>query len=221
MELSRDFKGIWIPRDIWLSDKLSPRDKVLLAEVHSLDNNEGCIASNKYLANFFDTSQGTISRSLSNLKRLGYIDVTLIRSDKGEVVKRIINVLNYSKKPVSVSVTITEPKVTEVKEEFLEECSTIVDYLNDVAGKKYRVSKSTTKFIKARLNEGYSVSDLLKVVVVKSSQWKGTDMGKYLRPETLFNATKFPSYLEEHIASAKKVKSSDEFEDAQTNFYKI
>ena len=81
MELSRDFKGIWIPRDIWLSDKLSPRDKVLLAEVHSLDNNEGCIASNKYLANFFDTSQGTISRSLSNLKRLGYIDVTLIRSD--------------------------------------------------------------------------------------------------------------------------------------------
>ena len=35
---SRDFKGIWIPKEIWESEQLSIMEKVLFVEIHSLDN---------------------------------------------------------------------------------------------------------------------------------------------------------------------------------------
>ena len=39
---SRDFKGIWIPKEIWESENLSIMEKVLFVEIHSLDNERGC-----------------------------------------------------------------------------------------------------------------------------------------------------------------------------------
>ena len=42
---ARDFKGIWIPKEIWLSEQLSLMEKVLFVEIHSLDNEDGCYAS--------------------------------------------------------------------------------------------------------------------------------------------------------------------------------
>lgn len=73
--------------------------------------------------------------------------------------------------------------------------SSIIDYLNLKANTKYRSSSNKTKtLIKARINEGYSEEDFKKVIDNKTDEWLNTDMGKYLRPETLFG-TKFESYL--------------------------
>lgn len=70
----RDFKGVWIPRIIWIDTRLSGNDKVLLAEIDSLDNSiDHCFASNKYFADFLQVSTRTISRSISKLKEYGYI----------------------------------------------------------------------------------------------------------------------------------------------------
>lgn len=41
MNMSRKFKGIWIPANVWLGTELSIIEKVLLAEIDSLDNDEG------------------------------------------------------------------------------------------------------------------------------------------------------------------------------------
>ncbi len=41
----RDFKDVWIPREIWLSTELSLMEKVLFVKIHSLDNERGCFAS--------------------------------------------------------------------------------------------------------------------------------------------------------------------------------
>ena len=50
----RDFKGIWIPREIWLAEDLSHIEKLYLAEIDSLDNGKkGCFASNAYFSRFF------------------------------------------------------------------------------------------------------------------------------------------------------------------------
>src|SRR6266498_4318817 len=64
----RDFKGIWIPREIWLSDQLSLMEKVLFVEIHSLDNERGCFASNKYFADFFSMSERQIRTHIGSLK---------------------------------------------------------------------------------------------------------------------------------------------------------
>jgi len=74
----------------------------------------------------------------------------------------------------------------------------IVEYLNRKCNKNFKhTTKSTQRLINARLNEGFSLDDFKKVIDIKSSQWLGTDMEKYLRPQTLFG-TKFESYLNEN-----------------------
>lgn len=73
----RDFKGIWIPREIWLSDQLSLMEKVLFVEIHSLDNERGCFASNKYFAEFFGVGERQIRKYIGTLKEKGFIIVTI------------------------------------------------------------------------------------------------------------------------------------------------
>ena len=70
---SRGFKGIWIPKDVWLTKDINFQEKLLLAEIDSLDNEKGCIASNKYFSEFFGLSESRISLYISNLKKKGYI----------------------------------------------------------------------------------------------------------------------------------------------------
>lgn len=72
--ISRDFKGVWIPKKVWLDTDLNALDKIILVEIDSLDNGEkGCYASNKYLAEFCQCSESKVSRSISKLVKLGYI----------------------------------------------------------------------------------------------------------------------------------------------------
>lgn len=73
----RDFKGIWIPKEIWLSDKLSLMEKVLFVEIHSLDNERGCFASNRYFADFFGVSDRQIRTHIASLKRHGFVTVSI------------------------------------------------------------------------------------------------------------------------------------------------
>jgi uncharacterized phage protein (TIGR02220 family) len=71
----------------------------------------------------------------------------------------------------------------------------IVNYLNEKAGTHYRAStKATARHIEARLKEGFTIQDCFSVIDKKVAEWKGSDMEKYLRPETLFGS-KFEGYL--------------------------
>jgi len=71
--VNRDFKGIWIPKELYLNDKINWTEKILLIEIDSLDNEKGCFASNEYFANFVGKSKRYVSRIIGKLKRLGYI----------------------------------------------------------------------------------------------------------------------------------------------------
>lgn len=85
----------------------------------------------------------------------------------------------------------------------------VLDALNQKSGKAFRYTDSNLRLIEARLKE-YTVEDCLKVIGIKCSQWKNNpEMNKYLRPETLFNATKFGGYLNE-----QEVKTSPQYTGA-------
>lgn len=76
-----------------------------------------------------------------------------------------------------------------------KEINIIVDFLNSCAGTSYRAtSKATQGHINARLAEGFKVEDFKAVISKKCAEWKGGEMEKYLRPETLFGS-KFENYL--------------------------
>ena len=92
--MKRDFKGVWIPKDIWLAKNLSWTEKLVLTELDSLDNDDGCFATNEYLGTFFGLSKGRISKIISKLAKEKYIKVTLIyKNNRKEIDKRVIEIL--------------------------------------------------------------------------------------------------------------------------------
>ena len=72
---NRSFKGVWIPKEIWINDKLTWVDKLIFTEIDSLDNENHCTASNKYLASFIGCSENKVSQAISKLIKLGYISI--------------------------------------------------------------------------------------------------------------------------------------------------
>lgn len=75
-ENQRDFKGVWIPKVVWLDSRLTALDKVILTEIDSLDQGErGCYASNKHIADFCQCSERKVSESISQLLKYGYLRV--------------------------------------------------------------------------------------------------------------------------------------------------
>lgn len=75
IERNRDFKGVWIPKEIWLNENLTMLEKVILTEIDSLDNDEHCVAGNDYLAQFCQCSIPKVTQAIKKLTELGYIEV--------------------------------------------------------------------------------------------------------------------------------------------------
>ena len=73
----RDFKGVWIPKEIWLSGQLSLMEKVLFVEISSLDNEDGCYASNRHFAEFFGISERQIRTYIGTLREKGFVHVDI------------------------------------------------------------------------------------------------------------------------------------------------
>lgn len=95
----------------------------------------------------------------------------------------------------------------------------IVSYLNEKAGTKYKASSAKTKTaIHARLAEGFKLDDFKTVIDKKCAEWIGTEYEKYLRPETLFG-TKFEGYLNAKQTGRMNTNVPDTRPDARTAKY--
>jgi hypothetical protein len=73
--LGRNFRGIWIPASVWLNEKLSADEKILWAEIDSLEGKDGCFASNAYFAKFLRKSERQIKYYLKHLKDERLIEI--------------------------------------------------------------------------------------------------------------------------------------------------
>lgn len=92
--MNRDFKGIWIPKEIWLDTKLNWSEKIILTEIDSLSSLGECFATNDYFADFMCLSKSHISRIISQLVEKKYIAIKLTYKTKTkQVEKRILTVV--------------------------------------------------------------------------------------------------------------------------------
>ena len=98
--VNRSFRGVWIPRDIWLNKDLSITEKCFLAEIDSLGGSEeGRFASNQYFAEFFNLSKERARKIIGELNKKGYLEITLTyKEDTKEVDQRIIKLIGYGHK---------------------------------------------------------------------------------------------------------------------------
>lgn len=74
----------------------------------------------------------------------------------------------------------------------------VLEFLNAKAGRNFRPTRGNIALIESRLRAGATEEDCRGVIVRKHRAWS-TDpkMATYLRPATLFNATKFDQYIGE------------------------
>lgn len=90
--MERNFKGIWIPKEIWLNENLTLQEKVMLVEIDSLGSEEkGCYASNTYFSKFFGISNSRISQIIKALVSKGYVSVNYLKENK-EIIERQIHI---------------------------------------------------------------------------------------------------------------------------------
>ena len=85
-------KGLWIPAEILLDEKLTDKEKVILSMILYLSDETGsCFASNGYLASIVKVSTNRVSKIISSLKNKKYIQVNLkYKKESKEIEQRQI-----------------------------------------------------------------------------------------------------------------------------------
>jgi signal recognition particle subunit SEC65 len=87
---NRDFKGVWIPKEIWADGNLSMLEKVIAVEIDSLDlGDRGCFASNKYFAEFCGCSESAVSKAIAKLIDYGLIYMQSFNGRQRELKSRL------------------------------------------------------------------------------------------------------------------------------------
>ncbi len=84
-----------IPATVRYSKELKANEKLLYGEITALSNKNGyCYAQNRYFANLYNVSIETVSRWLSHLQQLGFIQIEVKRSNNKEVIARYIYIVD-------------------------------------------------------------------------------------------------------------------------------
>ena len=114
---------------------------------------------------------------------------------------------NSEKNPLD-KIRIDKNRIDKNKEKEIKHNELVnhaLDHLFNATGRKFRTSTE----LNARLKD-YSLDEVKQVIDYKARQWMGTDMQTYLRPQTLFNANKFESYLNDSMQNVKTTKTNNQ-----------
>ena len=213
----RSFKGVWIPKELWVDRNLTDKEKLFLVEINSLDNDEGCFATNAHFAEFFNISKRRVIEVIQSLIDKGYIgsEVTYKHGTK-QVYRRTLKILKgYINLPREDMDTRGGAETCTGNNTSINiNINTIVEYLNNKLNTRYKTTtKSTRDLIKARLNQDFTVDDFKVVIDKQYDLWHNKeDMSIYLRPSTLFG-NNFEGYLNSIVVKQRKDQklAPDEF----------
>ena len=198
--VNRTFNGVWIPKKYWLDENLSIVEVTFMAEIESLDGDNGCYASNNHFAEFFGMTASRVSQIINSLSDRGYLQISYEKNGK-QVVSRLIRVVNK----LNGGIKKTKSPIKKTKCGYLENCEgnntprviqdnntdksnkgsaqqphlsaqrkEVIDYLNKKTGKRFKPNADGNKrVIDPRLKDGYTVDDLKHIIDVKYAQWHG------------------------------------------------
>jgi uncharacterized phage protein (TIGR02220 family) len=187
-----------IPSDIFFDKNLSDKAKLLFGLVANFCNKYGkCFVSNKHLGETLDRSESTISRLVSELVDAGYLNSIVDKNDSNKRTLTLYakmsipirkNAYTYTQKREDNNTIYNNTKLNIFKE--------VISYLNEKANTKFKDgNKANQRIISGRLDEGHTLEDFKTVIDNMVAKWKGTEWEQYLRPQTLFQASKFENYL--------------------------
>lgn len=99
-----------------------------------------------------------------------------------------------------------------------EQFKQVIAYLNEKAGRSYRLAKASRKLIAARFADGYTLDDFKLVIDNMVARWKGTEWEQYLQPSTLFAQSHFDEYLNKPATTQAKPQQQGGFDASRYNY---
>lgn len=202
-ELNRDFKGIWIPKAIWLDKRLNALDKIILVEIDSLDaTEEGCYASNKYLADFCQCTETKISTSIKKLVELGYIKITSFDGRKRYIKSRLKEIERQTLK--------------NLKADFKKFKDNNIYNNIDNNNIKIKINKKEELYELVESNFGRTLSPLEYEEI---SKWEDNEITRYAIKEAVLRRALSVKYINAIIrdCEAKGIKTIKSIRKAETN----
>ena len=87
-----DLKGLWMPSEILINNKLSDKEKIILSMIMYLSKDKGyCFATNNYFSDILNVTVVSISRIINSLKKKSYIKINMnYKSNSKEIENRQI-----------------------------------------------------------------------------------------------------------------------------------
>ena len=213
-----------VSNEIFRRPDVSARAKGIYAYIMTLPDDWKLYKSELYT--HFSEGRDAIDRAFKELETLGYIMMEKKKDEKGRYVGwdyRIIESIDnsdslknrLSENPKSENPQLLSTNSSQITNKqstdniYSEVSEEIISYLNEKTSSRFKATKSYKGFINERLKEGFTKEDFFTVIDKKVKDWKGTDYEKYLRPSTLFNASKFQGYLNEKPVEKKHAGSKE------------
>ncbi|MCI6052043.1 MAG: helix-turn-helix domain-containing protein [Limosilactobacillus mucosae] len=193
----RGFKGVWIPAEYWLDANLTMSEINMITEIDSLDNGNGCYASNKHFAEFFGVTKGRASQIIASLKAKGYISISYDRDGK-QITRRVIRVVNK----LNRGIKNTKPPIKNTKQGYLENCEERNTELGIHLGERERIKQpldtnTELSFLSWPDSLGAMTDQISKLLLDASDQGmsidllqKAVDITKYADPGTPYGYLK-------------------------------
>lgn len=192
MAKERDFKGVWIPRDIWLSKELTLREKVLLVEIDSLHKNGSCFATNKYFAEFFGLSRARISEVISSLIAKGFLQAEYTKAGR----RTLITHMEKSDTPLQENLKPPTRKVETVLNNTNINTS-INNILFEEWWKTYPVKKNKKKSLQAFVSLSKNKTELQKMLDDNLElRYKNVEKKYIPMPSTYINGERWNDEIE-------------------------
>ncbi len=96
--MAKEFTGVWIPKAIYQDDKLSPTDKLILADIFNLCCEGGdYFKTNDTIAKEINISTPSVSRTIKKLTNLNYIKCEY--NGRSRLIKMISTLIKLIKQP--------------------------------------------------------------------------------------------------------------------------
>lgn len=91
----KNFKGVWIPKEVLTNTKLNDKEKLIYSMIISLSKNNECTMSNAYIGNLLNICNVQVSRIVNSLKKKGYIKTQMIyKENSKQIALRKIRPIN-------------------------------------------------------------------------------------------------------------------------------
>lgn len=159
-----NLKGIWIPIEILIDDKLSDKEKIIYAIIIYLSKeNQYCFLTNKTISELLNISVTQVSNLINSLKSKEYIDTELIYKENTKQVemRKLIPIKNKDTYLRKVKYPPQENFNTPIKEKFKD------NKYNNKINNKYNSDNKVYKKNKANFEErDYTNYDFTKLYAI-------------------------------------------------------